>query len=346
MFRGNINIFHPFGIQPKRENLWSPGPRCFELLGSQTGPTFFIENYVLVNRDPYISGFIIIIILIQYTSPKGFHPQKNTKEPIYTFFYYHCSIATPKFYSQKIWKYYYSKKMIVPNVGWEKKTAKKKVQLVNTYCLNCGLGLPGKRFLNVSLIGHPKGSWEYISNHVLLRFFWDKPRQVYTLKRPPWDTLSSLPFSLKIMPTERPFPRHKQYLTFWFTKWRSLKHLKAQKGPPWGSKQGHDLTGLIRIKRYLLNAKSFLGKMRSERQTVMWCFLFEGWIPDTQKPLDTGQCWSQFHTDSGDWLPQNRLEAGKGPGKWEWILRYTWKINMEYKHGGLEDGFPLQFGDF
>lgn len=205
-----------------------------------------------------------------------------------------------------------------------------------------------KFFLSwAQVIGFPEGdSWEYISNHVLLRFFWDKPRQVYTLKRPPWDTLSSLPFSLKIMPTERPFPRHKQYLTFWFTKWRSLKHLKAQKGPPWGSKQGHDLTGLIRIKRYLLNAKSFLGKMRSERQTVMWCFLFEGWIPDTQKPLDTGQCWSQFHTDSGDWLPQNRLEAGKGPGKWEWILRYTWKINMEYKHGGLEDGFPLQFGDF
>ena len=110
----------------------------------------------------------------------------------------------------------------------------------------------------------------------------------------------SLPFSLKIMPTERPFPRHKQISPFDSPNGGHLKPKKVPLKSPnkvttWQTWQV--LYGLIRIKRYI-----FVPRWRRWRSFWHWylalCLLNH----------KNGEIW---------WIPVNMLCIRKEI--WSWV---------------------------
>ena len=70
-------------------------------------------------------------------------------------------------------------------------------------------------------------------------------------------------------------------------------------------------------------------------QGVMVATIDFAWHEDIYVPKDVGFLTTQLETQVVD------------TQKFCWCVENTpWKINMEHNHGGLEDHFPFQMGDF
>ena len=95
---------------------------------------------------------------------------------------------------------------------------------------------------------------------------------------------------------------------------------------------------MARLQKLLKSQELYF--MKSPRELGCWCCGFPGHGRQGHRHNDT---WPRHLPHSKGSLgqitshpPQGNEEMGITP----------WKINMEPKHGGLEDDFPFQLGDF